>query len=111
MSKEIDFEKDFLVIGRKDGKFYNFHWYELRDYTLESFKKFVDECNEKNGPEMPRFEVITDPLVREICAYRAHASPLNDVISSAKEVQESIDNAREQLEEAIHVLNHIKGLD
>ena len=70
MSRETDYENDFLVIGRKDGKFYNFQWYDSKERTLEWFQQYVKECNEKNSIESPRYEVITDPIVREVCAYR-----------------------------------------
>ena len=115
MRKEkTDFEKDYLVIKRDmRGKFRSFSWYsakETKHGTMEAVIAKWNEDQKKNGEEGRPAELITDPLVREICAYREHAKPLEELMDDAKESREDIDTAVEYLELALDRLKRIRGL-
>jgi hypothetical protein len=112
--KEIDIEKDFLVVHRdRQGSFRYFRWYpgdKVPRNIEEQITKWNKEQEQEEEGGYPA-ELITDKLVREICAYRAHAEKFEELIKDAKEVQESIDRAREYLETALEYIKDIRGLD
>jgi hypothetical protein len=124
-NRETDYEKDYLVITRdRQGTYRSFHWYpsvivlagsnEKSEVTISEIEAKIVKWNEdqqKSEYDGLAMELITDPLVREICAYKQHARPLEDIIKDARDVQESIDKAVEYLEDAIVDLNLIRGLD
>jgi hypothetical protein len=112
-TRKADYEKDYLVINRKDGKFYSFHWYPSDNHSPEEVEKMLKKWNaDKNRIEDNLAgELITDPLVREICGYRERAEPYETVINDAKDVQESIDRAQEYLKTALEYIDDIRGLD
>jgi hypothetical protein len=109
---EIDLEKDHLAIKRKDGKFYCFDWYPFDKCTGEELLKRAANFNGEDVRKHDGFsyEIITDPLVREICAYRKYSRPYQDIIDDVKAVQESINKAVKGLEYALEDLNRIRGL-
>ena len=112
---EIDFEKDYLAIHTdNEGKFRYFRWYPAEKVTQDQIEaqviKFNEEQKEKGEAGRPAI-LVTDPLIRSLCAYREHASKYEELIEEAKEVQESIDTAVEYLESALADLNRIRGLD
>jgi hypothetical protein len=113
-NEKIDIEKDFLVVHRdRQGLFRYFRWYSgdkaPRDHVEGLIAKWNQE-QEKKEDGYPA-ELITDKLVREICAYREHAEKFEELIKDAKDVQESIDKAKEYLENALEYINDIGGLD
>jgi hypothetical protein len=112
--KGIDLEKDYLVVHRdKQGSFCYFRWYPgdkaSKDYVEQLILKW-NKDQEKKEDGYPA-ELITDRLVREICAYKEHGKQFEDLISEAKEIQECIDQAKEYLEIALENINGIKGLE
>jgi hypothetical protein len=114
MESEVNLEKDCLVVHRdKNGSFRYFRWYpgdkESRDHIEELIAKWNKaQEKEENGYLA---ELITDKLVREICAYRKHAEKFEELIQDAKNVQDSIDRAKEYLDAALEYINDIRGLD
>ncbi|MDR1937844.1 MAG: hypothetical protein LBQ73_05020 [Tannerellaceae bacterium] len=108
---DFDFENGHLVVFRsKEGKFLNFYWYS-EDFDFIKNKIAEHNKRQPDKGENGRFaELITDTLVREICAYRERARQFEDILNDAKEVQESIDKAVEYLEDALADLNRIRGL-
>jgi predicted RecB family nuclease len=112
-NREADYEKDYLVINRREGKFYNFRWYPSDQHLPEEVRAMLKKWNESDCRKTDGLagEMITDPLVREICAYRENGRSYQDIINRANEVQESIDKAVEKLEYALEELNGIRGLN
>jgi len=113
--EKIDFEKDYLVVNKNmQGKFISFRWYPSEKVTREKIDKLITEWNEKqknHGENGSPAELITDQLVREICAYKHYGQPLEEILRDAKEVQGNIDQAVENLDYAVSVLNRIRGLE
>jgi hypothetical protein len=105
--KEIDIEKDHLVVFRKEGVFSHFRWYIDKD-RIELEKAIA--CHNGKDPGYTA-ERSDDRLVREICAYREHASPFENVAGNAKEAREWIDGAVENLESALSYLRDIRDLE
>lgn len=120
MKNEIDYTKDHLVITRDENKkFKYFRWYLSEKKTeaeiLEAIEKWNNEQKEKYDGLSA--ELILNPLIREICAYRDHAAPFESVINDAKEVQATIEETEnavdeiiEKLEWCTRELSMIKGL-
>jgi len=111
---KIDIEQSHLVIQRdKEGLFRSFRWYHVGKFTQEELTAKIIEHNEKykDNAEYYQHELITDRVVKEICAYREYTQPLEDLISSAKDVQESIDEAISKTRDALDYLERIRGLD
>jgi hypothetical protein len=115
MEKEgIDLEKDCLVVHRdKQGSFRYFRWYSGDRVTRNDVKAQIIKWNKSQEQEEDGYpaELITNRLVREICAYKEHGTKLEDLIRKAKEVQECIDQAKEYLETAMENIDGIRGLD
>ena len=115
MKEEIDFENDYLVINRDmQGKFSYFRWYSASKHNQEEMDSVIFKWNEKQklkGEEGRPAELITDPFIRSICAYREYAASLANIAEEAQEIQESIDDAISRLQSALADLNRIRGLD
>jgi hypothetical protein len=112
--EEIDLEKDYLVVHRdSQGSFRYFRWYPGDKVTRNDIKTQIIKWNksqEQNEDGYPA-ELITNRLVREICAYREHGTKFEELIREAKEVQKCIDQAKEYLEIAMENIDGIRGLD
>ena len=118
MNACIDFEKDYLVIYRDlDGKFKKWEWAPHEKHSQEELDAMIIKFNEeqKTVEQGNQVELITDPLIREICAYRESSRPLerlDDCIKDFKEsigdVEEKIDDAIRDLENASRILNQIR---
>jgi hypothetical protein len=106
---DIDYEKDHLVIWKRHRKFNNFRWYYGEKFTKEKIEKQIAEYNshENRINDCIQAYLITDPLVREICAYRQEVSPLEDILRDIKEYQESLKAAKEYLESAFEELEDL----
>jgi len=121
IDRELDVEKDHLVFTRrKDGMLNTFRWYSAAQITDETMKDRVEKANQKNQEDKDGFvyELITDKLAREICAYREYARPLEDLIDLVKDAKQSIGNtiqairdAGEYLNDAERMLDKIEGVD
>jgi hypothetical protein len=112
-NEEINIEKDFLVIFRKAGGYNNFKWFPSDKFDEESMRKNIEKFNASPYRKTDGLvaEITIDKLVKEICAYKEHGKPLEELIREAKEVQECLDQAKEYLETALENLNSITGLD
>jgi hypothetical protein len=114
--QEIDFEKSHLVIYKDvNGKFRRFEWYPEEFTSKEILEAKILGYNERFAEKLEgqdaTVELITDQLIREICAYKQHGKLYESIIRDAKDVQESIDKAVDILENAVSDLNRIRGLD
>ena len=111
----IDIEKDFLVVHTNmEGKFSYFQWYPAEKVMQDKIDAQIITWNEQQklkGKEGRPAKLITDPLIRGICAYKRHAHPVVEMMEEAKEIQGHIDEAIEYLESALADLNRIRGLD
>ena len=108
--RAIDFEKDYLVIYRDiNGHFANYRWFQ-NEKTPEQMQSIITNWNRKQSIESADFrqaELITDKLVREICAYKIQAAPLEDIIREVKELQENISAMKTNLNYALDALERI----
>jgi len=121
IDREPNLEKDHLVLTRrKDGMLNAFRWYSAVQITDETMKDRVEKANQENQEDKHGFvyELITDKLAREICAYREYARPLEDLIDLVKGAKESIGStiqairdAGEYLDDAERTLDKIEGVD
>jgi hypothetical protein len=113
MNEKIDYEKDHLVIYRKKGKFYRFSWAISDYYTPEKIGEFIKKYNESEQRKDDHLvtELITDPLVREICAYREACKPYLELLDKAQTFQNRIDKSMGLLESAMFSLGNIERLD
>jgi DNA repair ATPase RecN len=117
MKNEIDYTKDHLVITRDEGKiFRHFRWYSTEKVTEEEIQKLITKWN--NEHDDSSCELILNPLIREICAYREHAAPFQSVIDDANEVKKTIEEAEDAVSEIIEKLEwcnsefcRIRGLE
>jgi hypothetical protein len=103
--KEIDIEKDHLVIFRNsEGAFSEFQWYNCRKTSRESLEEKISKHNSMEAAN--RFgrvaELEDGRLVREICAYREHVSAYETVVQNARDIQQTAD-------EAIDILDGLKS--
>jgi hypothetical protein len=108
--REMNFEKDYLVIIRKGGKFESFRWYSSDKTSEGAIQKLLEDWNNADARKGDGFvgELITEPLVREICAYKEYVRPYQIIIDRAKEIQESSEEAIEKLDHALYELNQIR---
>ena len=111
--KEIDFEKDHLIIFRNEnGKFTNFRWYPSENCNNNEMQERIKKSNEKQfeHEEYHRSyaELVTDKLVREVCAYREAVSPYEDVLRSAQDTLEAVEETKNALHEAMDLLENVK---
>jgi len=108
--EKVDFEKDYLIVYKNvNGHLVNWNWWQT-DLTPEQVKQKILERNAKQNIESLTFntaEMITDQLVREICAYKKKSEPLDDLINEIKEIQEGIEATKKFLKSALDSLNHI----
>ena len=112
MAEKIDFEKDYLVVSRnKQGKFTSFRWYSSEKATKEIIEDLIVKWNKGQGEDGFPAELITDPLVREICAYKESSAPYDSIVNDAREIQKSVDDAIETLEYVVDKLRYVKGLE
>jgi|GEM_PF-6307241 len=115
--KEIDIEKDFLVFTRhKNGTLRSFSWDSAEKTDAETMKKRIERASQE-GHDFT-YELITEKLAREVCAYREYARPLEDLIDLVKDARESIGetiqairDAGEYLNDAERILDKIEGVD
>jgi GTP1/Obg family GTP-binding protein len=105
--KKIDFEKAQLVIFRnKEGAFNSFQWFE-RDAAEVSQK--VEEYNKRLANiNVPYAELITDSVVREVCAYRQKAAPYEALKGAMRRLDGTIDEAVRHLRNAIDNLESVR---
>ena len=111
----IDFENDFLIIYKDtNGKFTNSRWYSAKKNNRQNVTATLQKWNEAQTPlgEKGRFaEIVDDPFIRSIFAYREKAAPLEEIIESASEAQKAVDTAVENLETALTILGKVNDLD
>ena len=109
-NRDIDFKNDYLIVYKDlNGHFRNHHWYKA-DKTSEQMQSIISEWNARQSIESVYFtqaELITDKLVREICAYKKQAKPLEDIINEVKELQGNISAMKENLNYALDALERI----
>ena len=105
---EIAVKKDFLVITRREGRFHRFFWFRADIYSLAEVEKKIVDFNETCKEKKETAKLVTNKLVKEVCAYRKRSMPLEDLIKDAKEVRENIDEAVGYLEAALSDLNRIR---
>jgi len=106
----INLEKDYLVIYRdNNGHFANYRWFQ-NEKTPEQMQSIISNYNTHQNIESADFrqaELIIDKLVREICAYKIQAAPLEDIIREVKELQENISAMKTNLNYALDALERI----
>ena len=106
---QIDYEKDYLIIYRDaDGCFCNHRWFKTKN-PPDKFHKSIEtyNANQKERTNPQYAEVITDKLIREICAYKEKSVPLEDIFLDVKELQENIISMKENLTSALELLGQI----
>jgi len=109
MKRKINFEEDNLVIYRNNmGNFSYFRWYSS-SHTPERLQELCEKWNkDQEGKPVPQTaELITDRLIKEICAYAEYSMPLEVLLEEMEEITEDIERARDNLNSAIHDLNRI----
>ena len=93
MDNNIDYEKDYLVIYKNiNGRFCYHRWIKA-EKPLEQMQGKIERYNARQNFESEHFytaELISDKLVREICAYKKQSKPLEDILYEVKELHESI---------------------
>jgi hypothetical protein len=107
----IDPEKDYLVIFRKDGEYSGFRWYSRYLYeTEEGAREAVERFNnvESNKSSIGVGELITDPLVKEICAYTEILKSHQNIIDNANAVLSCVDEALDSLQSVSSDLHRIR---
>ena len=108
--KAIDFEKDYLVIYKDvRGKFHSFRWFPSENLSPEEITKKIFVWNQRKEriDDELQSELITDQLVREICAYKKKSEPLDDLVREMNEMQKGIEETKKFLESALDDLNRI----
>ena len=110
----IDIEKDHLVITKKlDGTYKGFTWHPESRGTVTEMEAFILERNsneiESGCEHAVIFELITDKLIREICAYRQHSKPAEALIEQAKNAFANINSALRFIDEAGDHLGYAKA--
>jgi len=115
MRNEIDFEKDYLILYRDTTeKISHFDWYSVEKASKEKIDALITKWNEtqkEKGETGRHAELVTDPFIRELCAYKERARPLLELMSDAKEIKEDVEQAEEYLESALEKIKRIRGLD
>lgn len=112
-SRKINVEKDFLVIFRKAGSYSNFRWFSADKFNEKCMQENIEKYNTNPYRKTDGLvgEVMTDKLVREICAYKEHGKQFEDLIREAEEVQQCINQAKEYLKTAMENIDGIMGLE
>jgi hypothetical protein len=108
--REFDFEKDILVFYKTlSGDFIRYQWNPFIPPD-ELQEKLDRRDKDKTGEAV---EIITDKLLRDICAYayKRYAGAMRSSADEAEEVMESINDAREWLQNALDDLDRISGLE
>jgi hypothetical protein len=111
--KLIDLEKDNLLIYTNlQGTFTNYEWVPYDKFTADELRMRITHFNmsglKKEGGQ--QVELITDKLVKEICAYKSRTTPYDDFINEFRELQCGVERTREYLETALDTLNRIGDL-
>jgi len=119
MNTDMNYEKDYLIIYKTmDGKFSNWEWSPLEKHSREELDNLITKWNEEqkaveNGRQV---ELITDPLIKGICAYRERSKPLERLADCIKEfnegtrgVEEKIYDAVSDLKDVAEILNIIRN--
>jgi hypothetical protein len=107
----IDPKKDYLVILRKDGKYSGFQWYSRYLYVTEKgVREAVEKFNsvESKKSSIGVMELITDPLVKEICAYTETLESHQNIIDNANAVLSCVDEALDTLQSVSSDLHRIR---
>jgi len=107
MKGEVDITKDYLVITRDENKkFKYFNWYSADKTTEEEISALITRWNAEQVKKYGKLssELILDPLIREICAYREHARSFEGIVNKAKEVQATIEETENSIDEIIEKL-------
>ena len=110
----LAYEKCHLAIYRDmQGKFNSFQWIPSEKHSLEEITDKINEYNKEMTEQRPdtgrMAELVTDQLIREICAY-AHKILLKKIQDESgetarKEARERIRRAIEHLEDAVSDLD------
>jgi len=113
MKQEIDFKNDYLLIYKTlEGKFNNWQWLSHIKHTQEELDGMITKYNEeqKTANNGRQVEVITDPLIREICAYRERSKSLEYLTDYIKDFRESIGDIEEKIDDAMNDLNDASSI-
>jgi hypothetical protein len=110
---KIDEEKDFLIIYRKNGKFWFHRWAYSSEVGEEEVRNRLNEWNECKNNKKTNIsgELIKDSLAKEFFAYKSKSEPYQIIIDRAEKMREQIEAAREYLELALESVNCIKPND
>ena len=105
----IDLKKDHCVIYRdSDGRFCRFQWIPNEKHPLEEVKAKIAEWNEQAAkqPELCNTtELVTDGLIKDICAYAYKKLQEKDKEKSDESGKEE---ARRKIERALELLEDAK---
>jgi hypothetical protein len=96
----IDYENDYLVIVRKAGEISYFSWFESGSEINEILRVFSSEPGESA-------ELVTDSLVREICAYWNKIFPFATSIVNYMDALKSTRTVVSLLEDALDSMKDI----
>ena len=104
----IDVVKDCLVIQKdKHGRFHSFEWIPHAKHTLEEVTERIGKWNndalDNDFFEGRTIELITDNLVREICAY-VYDKYINVPKPDAESVSDIINDAIGDMDNTIYEL-------
>jgi endonuclease III-like uncharacterized protein len=110
LEKAINFEKDYLVIYKDvQGKFHSFRWFSAENTTREEMTAKIYKWNQREEriDDCLQAELITDQLVREICAYREKTQPFDILEENLTEAMKEIEKAQDYLQTALSALERI----
>ena len=107
--QDRNYKTAFLAIFKKSGEFEKFRWYDL-DLTLEQTQERCLEWNKENESVGITAEIVTDPLIRDICAHaeRLYKEARRKAMNELENARKRVDKAIEGLESAVDDLNHIR---
>ena len=109
--EQLDYEKCCLIIYRDmQGKFNTFQWIPLDEHPLEETSAKIIEYNKEQSEKYPdtgrQAELITDPLIREICAY-SHKKFFEKAQEESGETLKK--EARDRIRRAIDLLEDVES--
>jgi hypothetical protein len=99
------------VIFRKNGKYSGFRWYAPYFFkTEEEMREAIAKFNntEPNILDTGVMELITDPLVKEICAYTEILKSHKNIIDNTEAVLACVDEALDSLQSVSADLHRIR---
>ena len=113
MSKNINYEKDYLVIHTDENKkFKRFKWYSAELATIDDITNKINSWNTdqqiRTGGGGELMQLVTDPLIRDICAYSEEQDRAISDLDNTEEIKEKINDAIYELKDVVRKLESIR---